>query len=196
MEARLWTEEEIIALIQRVTQADESVKKGGNMKRPTVEQIEEYMNQLNILDANKNAEKFFNYYSANGWKVGKSPMKSWQSAIKTWNFPKKESKINGYNFIYVSEIRKDECDDKKLEFMYKYLRASVDKLYYTQAENEMFADWYLALEDILAKGYNLELIGKVANYGFSDLFWKKQIYNLPKLAKHFDKIKEAMIKQQ
>ena len=30
------------------------------------------------------AEKWFNYYSANGWKVGKNPMKDWKAAVRTW----------------------------------------------------------------------------------------------------------------
>ena len=30
------------------------------------------------------AEKFFNYYQANGWKVGKNPMKNWQAAARNW----------------------------------------------------------------------------------------------------------------
>lgn len=31
------------------------------------------------------AEKFFNYYESNGWKVGKNPMKSWQAALRNWH---------------------------------------------------------------------------------------------------------------
>lgn len=30
------------------------------------------------------AEKFWNHYEANGWKVGKVPMKSWKAAITNW----------------------------------------------------------------------------------------------------------------
>lgn len=30
------------------------------------------------------AEKFFYHYESNGWKVGKNPMKSWQSALGGW----------------------------------------------------------------------------------------------------------------
>lgn len=31
------------------------------------------------------AERFFNYYNSNGWKVGKNPMKNWHSAAANWN---------------------------------------------------------------------------------------------------------------
>ena len=30
------------------------------------------------------AQKWYDYYSANGWRVGKNPMKDWKAAIRTW----------------------------------------------------------------------------------------------------------------
>lgn len=30
------------------------------------------------------AERFFNYYEANGWKVGRNPMKNWKAAAANW----------------------------------------------------------------------------------------------------------------
>lgn len=30
------------------------------------------------------AEKFFDYYTANGWKAGKNPMKDWQATARNW----------------------------------------------------------------------------------------------------------------
>ena len=32
----------------------------------------------------KQAEIFFNHYEANGWIVGKTPMKNWQAALSNW----------------------------------------------------------------------------------------------------------------
>lgn len=31
-----------------------------------------------------NPEAFFNYYEANGWKVGRNPMKDWKAAVRNW----------------------------------------------------------------------------------------------------------------
>ena len=28
--------------------------------------------------------RFVDYYTANGWKVGKNPMKDWRAAVRTW----------------------------------------------------------------------------------------------------------------
>lgn len=30
------------------------------------------------------AERFVNYYTSNGWRVGKNPMKDWRAAVRTW----------------------------------------------------------------------------------------------------------------
>jgi len=30
------------------------------------------------------AIQFFDYYEANGWRVGKNPMKDWKAAVRTW----------------------------------------------------------------------------------------------------------------
>lgn len=37
-----------------------------------------------LFDAAIEAEKFFAYYEANGWRVGRNPMKSWPAAITNW----------------------------------------------------------------------------------------------------------------
>lgn len=31
------------------------------------------------------ADRFVDYYTSNGWKVGKNPMKDWKAAVRTWN---------------------------------------------------------------------------------------------------------------
>lgn len=36
-------------------------------------------------------ERFVDYYQANGWKVGKNPMKDWKAAVRSWNSRERES---------------------------------------------------------------------------------------------------------
>lgn len=50
-------------------------------KKPSLEEVKEYCQERNN---NINAEHFIDYYDANGWKVGKNPMKDWKAAIRTW----------------------------------------------------------------------------------------------------------------
>jgi hypothetical protein len=30
------------------------------------------------------AEQFCDYYAANGWRVGRNPMRDWRAAVRTW----------------------------------------------------------------------------------------------------------------
>lgn len=48
---------------------------------PTVDEVEAY-----CLERNNrvNAERFVDYYTSNGWKVGKNPMKDWKAAVRSW----------------------------------------------------------------------------------------------------------------
>ncbi len=48
---------------------------------PTLEQVAEYCKERN---SSVNPESFISYYSANGWKVGKNPMKDWKAAVRNW----------------------------------------------------------------------------------------------------------------
>jgi hypothetical protein len=40
--------------------------------------------QLPTGERERLAERFYNYYQANGWKVGKNAMKDWQAAARNW----------------------------------------------------------------------------------------------------------------
>ena len=54
---------------------------------PTVDEVSEYcMVRSNFVDP----QRFVDYYSSNGWMVGKNKMKDWKAAVRTW-----EQKDNG-----------------------------------------------------------------------------------------------------
>lgn len=52
------------------------------MQRPTVWEVENFCRTqgLTLVDA----QRFVDYYEANGWKVGRNPMRSWQAAARNW----------------------------------------------------------------------------------------------------------------
>ena len=56
-------------------------KKEGRMKRPTLQEVEA---EIEARGYHVDARAFIAYYGSNGWKVGKNPMKSWKSALTTW----------------------------------------------------------------------------------------------------------------
>ena len=48
---------------------------------PTADEVRQYCaERRNGVDA----ERFVSYYTANGWMVGKNPMKDWRAAVRTW----------------------------------------------------------------------------------------------------------------
>ena len=49
--------------------------------RPSLEEVVAYCQERqNGIDPNK----WFDFYTSNGWKVGKNPMKDWKAAVRTW----------------------------------------------------------------------------------------------------------------
>lgn len=66
--------------------ADESAdtpRKGNEkrFKKPTVEEVATYCKERNN---NVDPQRFWNFYEAKGWKIGKSPMKDWKACVRTW----------------------------------------------------------------------------------------------------------------
>ena len=49
--------------------------------KPTIAEIKGYCLER---DNNVDPERFFNYYESKGWLVGKSKMKDWKAAVRTW----------------------------------------------------------------------------------------------------------------
>ena len=49
--------------------------------KPTIEQLEAYMEERGM---NNVANRFYDHYESNGWKVGKNSMKNWKASVRTW----------------------------------------------------------------------------------------------------------------
>lgn len=76
-----------------------NINRGKSKKfiKPTIKEIKSYCKERkNNIDA----ETFFDFYESKGWVVGKSSMKDWKAAVRTWersrnnvtNKPKEEPK--------------------------------------------------------------------------------------------------------
>lgn len=56
-----------------------------NKSKCNFEEVLEYISiRLGTEQGKTEAQKFFNYYESNGWKVGKNPMKNWKAAANNW----------------------------------------------------------------------------------------------------------------
>jgi hypothetical protein len=65
-------------------------------KHPTLEDVKAYCNERgNRVDP----ERFIDYYTANGWKVGKNPMKDWKAAVRTWERTDEGKKYKNRNTL-------------------------------------------------------------------------------------------------
>jgi predicted phage replisome organizer len=75
--------------IEKKTDTEKEIKRDINTIPPKIEDVMAY-----CLERNKgvNPEKWFSYYTSNGWKVGKNPMKDWKAAVRTWEQDKPQTK--------------------------------------------------------------------------------------------------------
>lgn len=65
---------------------------------PSIEEVKKYCIERNN---NIDAEHFVNYYDSIGWMVGKSKMKDWKAAVRTWerNDKSKKSKVDELPYL-------------------------------------------------------------------------------------------------
>ena len=57
-------------------------------QKPTLEEVKAYcLERGNTVDP----DRWFSYYEANGWKVGKEKMKNWKAAVRYWETKEKKA---------------------------------------------------------------------------------------------------------
>lgn len=59
----------------------EDKKERNIYNRPSLDEVISYCNERNN---GVDAQRWFNYYESNGWRVGKNPMKDWKACVRTW----------------------------------------------------------------------------------------------------------------
>lgn len=58
-----------------------SVKARTRFTPPTLDEVKAYCSERNNT---VDAQRFIDYYTANGWKVGRNAMKDWRASVRTW----------------------------------------------------------------------------------------------------------------
>lgn len=73
---------------------EKSKSKTKRFTPPTLEEVQAYcIERNNSVDP----QHFIDYYTSNGWKVGKNTMKDWRAAIRTWErngYSNQKQKVN------------------------------------------------------------------------------------------------------
>jgi len=72
--------------------------KGKNIVRrftpPTRDDVDQYA-KAEMIGSETSVDKFHDYYTANGWKVGRNAMKDWKAAFRNWIKNEKQYQQNG-----------------------------------------------------------------------------------------------------
>jgi DNA-binding transcriptional regulator YhcF (GntR family) len=62
-------------------QEEQEQQKENKFKKPTIEEIALFMEEKGM---NNVAERFYNFYEAKGWMIGKNQIKNWKACVNTW----------------------------------------------------------------------------------------------------------------
>lgn len=104
----------IVEYIEDVPQAETPAPKPKRKRftPPTIEEVQAYCDERKN---NVDAQRFIDYYSANGWQVGRNKMKDWKAAVRTWE-------NNGYSTKSTANSKSSSFDTE--DFFETALRRS------------------------------------------------------------------------
>ncbi len=81
----------IVYLSDRVTKLEQIMAdRTRAFTPPTSKEVEEYAKTIKF---DLNGESFCAHYEARGWMMGKSKMKSWKAAVRTWKSRRDETPV-------------------------------------------------------------------------------------------------------
>lgn len=86
---------EIEIELEKETDKEIGENRTQKFKSPTLEEVQSYISDKGY---HVDAERFWNYYESNGWRVGKNPMKSWRAAVSTWERSDKNKEVKEHDF--------------------------------------------------------------------------------------------------
>ena len=110
-----------MAMLEEMERIEGLTRSRSTADKPTLEELKLHFSKCGGPE--DEADKMFSFYSSNGWKVGKNPMKSWQHAAGNWitNWRAKQ----GVGTISPSVLRMQRLGElKKAEDQLQALRMS------------------------------------------------------------------------
>jgi hypothetical protein len=94
-------------------------------KKPELPAVREFMQTYSseneiLIDPAFEAEQFFDYYTGNGWKVGRNSMKDWKAAARGWMRRAAKKSTNGRNRSAAQKVHRtyDGKNDPEWRFLY------------------------------------------------------------------------------
>lgn len=99
----------------RLDNGKENIKKKSTRSKPFVKPTREEVRAYCIERGNDiDPDKFYDYYESNGWMVGKSKMKDWKAAVRTWERNSKQ-----WN-LFSAPAKKSNAVDLTKKMLEKY----------------------------------------------------------------------------
>jgi hypothetical protein len=102
-------------------QFNKPLLKNKSFKKPSLQQVIDYKNQLisEGQECTSDIQSFIDYHISGGWVVGKSPMKCWQAAFRTWERNHQKWSKQNANKQSATERRSDYASN-----LYDYEKAT------------------------------------------------------------------------
>ena len=91
--------------ISYIEEKETEKEKEKRFAKPSLEEVQAYCKERNN---NVDAERFINFYTSKGWKVGNQPMKDWKACVRTWERENRQKPKD--NFIQ-HEYSKQDFDN-------------------------------------------------------------------------------------
>ena len=91
----------------------ESIEKSIRFSPPTRQDVAEYCAEKEFKDFD--VERFIDYYTSNGWMVGKSKMKDWKATVRNWARAGKAPKPNNTRGNKFTKYEQRQYDFNSLE---------------------------------------------------------------------------------
>ena len=66
---------------ENISDSTDTPAKHRRFQPPSVSEVSDYCREHNL---SMDAERFVDYYTANGWMAGRSRMRDWQAAARNW----------------------------------------------------------------------------------------------------------------
>lgn len=77
-------------------------KTASRFSAPSVDEVRAYAQEKGY---NIDAEHFVDYYTSNGWRVGRNPMKDWRATVRTWaSRDRAQTPVQGTQSLGVGEF--------------------------------------------------------------------------------------------
>jgi hypothetical protein len=143
--------------------------------KPTVEEIAAYCEERNN---GINAEYFFDSYEGKGWLIGKTPMKDWKAAVRTWEkrTPKPQTTIS-VNFTELVALWNDMASRLKLQpvsesDLMPERKAEIEKIVATKKPKDL-KTLIAQLEQVIKK--SPKLLGRQDEIGDDGRWFTKEL---------------------